>query len=211
MSAPNAPSLMKSFASAVEPVPSAPGAPKTARHLRRGIAGAARVRLLRSATRTTSSPPAPCTASTLDSAQLDGLPTVPFEELERSLPAGRVSLFVAVGYTDVNGGARRSSSECVELGYHLATLVSSRAHCWDDLRIGRNCLVFDGVVIEPHVEIGDDVIAWSGSQISHDSSVGEPLLPRPERGRAGRRHRRRAPFVGGTRPSATACASPRTA
>jgi len=108
----------------------------------------------------------------LDSARLDGLQTVPFEELERTHPPGEFSLFVALGYTDVNARRAEVFDEAVGRGYHLPTLVSSRSHYWDDLRIGRNCLVFDGVVVEPHVELGDDVIAWSGSQISHDTSVG---------------------------------------
>lgn len=109
----------------------------------------------------------------VDSAQLNGLPRVPFEELEASYPATECSLFVAVGYTEVNRRRAAIFERCAELGYHLPTLVSSRAEVWDDLRIGRNCLVFDGVVIEPNVEIGDGVIAWSGSQISHDSIVGD--------------------------------------
>ena len=73
-------------------------------------------------------------------------------------------------------GVNRSRAEiferCTELGYDLPSLVSSRALSWDDLRIGRNCLLFDGVVVEPNVHIADDVIVWSGSQISHDATVG---------------------------------------
>jgi sugar O-acyltransferase (sialic acid O-acetyltransferase NeuD family) len=109
----------------------------------------------------------------VESAELNGLPRVPFEELEQSYPASDCSLFVALGYTQVNRRRAEIFERALELGYHLPTLVSSRSHCWGDLRIGRNCLVFDGVVIEPNVEIGDDVIAWSGAQISHDSSIGD--------------------------------------
>jgi sugar O-acyltransferase (sialic acid O-acetyltransferase NeuD family) len=109
----------------------------------------------------------------VDGARLDGLPSVPFEELERSYPPSECSLFVALGYTDVNRRRAEIFEQAVGLGYHLPTLVSSRSHCWEDLRLGRNCLVFDGVVIEPGVELGDDVIAWSGSQISHGASIGD--------------------------------------
>jgi len=109
----------------------------------------------------------------LASAQLHGLPTIPFEELARSHGPTECSLFVAVGYKRVNRDRARIFHECSELGYYLPTLVSARAHCWADLKIGRNCFVFDAVVIEPNVEIGDDVIVWSGSQISHDTSIGD--------------------------------------
>ena len=107
------------------------------------------------------------------SAQLKGLPTIPFDELGSAYQPTEYSLFVAVGYSQVNKTRARIFNECAELGYHMPTLVSSRAHCWADLNIGRNCLVFDAVVIEPDVEIGDGVIVWSGSQISHNSSIGD--------------------------------------
>ncbi len=101
------------------------------------------------------------------------VPSVAFEDLAGQYPADECSMFVAVGYTDVNRARAKIFDECRSLGYRLATVVSSRAQCWDDLRIGANCLVFDGVVIEPGVELGDDVIVWSGSQISHDTVVGD--------------------------------------
>jgi sugar O-acyltransferase (sialic acid O-acetyltransferase NeuD family) len=97
---------------------------------------------------------------------------VPFEELGDSHPSTECAIFVAVGYTQLNARRAAIFNECVTLGYELVTLVSSRAHCWDDLSIGRNCLIFDGAIVEPNVVIGDDVIVWSGSQISHDASVG---------------------------------------
>ena len=103
---------------------------------------------------------------------LDDLPIVSFDSVAESHPAVEHSMFVAVGYTQVNRRRAEIFDRCRQLGYQLPTLVSSHARCWDDLRIGSNCLVFDGVVIEPGVEIGDDVIIWSGSQISHDCVVG---------------------------------------
>ena len=109
----------------------------------------------------------------IPSAQLNDLASVPFDELVRNYPPSECSLFVAVGYTRVNRARAEIFEQCRELGYRLPTLVSSRSYCWDDLRIGQNCFVFDGVVAEPNVEIGDDVIVWSGGQISHDSSVGD--------------------------------------
>lgn len=142
------------------------------------------------------------TACTVDaehvaSSTLNGLPTVPFEDLERHYPPTECSLFVAVGYTQLNRRRAELFERGVELGYQLPTLVSSRAQCWGDLRIGRNCLVFDGVVIEPNVEVGDGVIAWSGSQISHDSSIGNHCFLGPNAVVLGNVSIGRRSFVGG--------------
>jgi sugar O-acyltransferase (sialic acid O-acetyltransferase NeuD family) len=115
----------------------------------------------------------------LGKGELDGLPCVAFEDLTQSHPPGEFSLFVAVGYTRVNRNRAELFERCLALGYELPTLVSSRAQCWDDLAIGRNCLVFDGVVIEPRVHVGDDVVVWSGAQISHDSSIGDHCFLAP--------------------------------
>jgi sugar O-acyltransferase (sialic acid O-acetyltransferase NeuD family) len=116
-----------------------------------------------------------CTAHRehIATARLAGLPTVPFEELGGDYQPTKCSMFVAVGYTQVNRARASIFEECIALGYHMATLISPRAFCWSDLKVGMNCLVFDGVVIEPNVEIGDDVIVWSGSQICHDSTIGD--------------------------------------
>jgi UDP-3-O-[3-hydroxymyristoyl] glucosamine N-acyltransferase len=104
-------------------------------------------------------------------SSLADLLVVPFEEIAESHPPDDHSLFVAVGYTQVNKRRAELFDICRSLGYVLPTLLSPRAHYWDDLRLGSNCFVFDGVVVEPQVQIGDDVIVWSGSQISHDSVI----------------------------------------
>ena len=133
----------------------------------------------------------------ISTAQLNGLPTVPFEEIAERYPPAEHSLFVAVGYSRVNRGRAEIFEQCVALGYHLATVVSSRSHCWDDLRIGRNCMVFDGVVIEPNVEIGDDVVIWSGAQVSHDTFVGDHCFLGPNAVLLGDVTVERRSFVGG--------------
>lgn len=109
----------------------------------------------------------------LGSASLDGVPTIPFDELGNSHQPTEYSLFVAVGYTQVNKARARIFEQCAHLGYSFPTVVSSLASRWGDLAIGRNCLVFDGAIIEPEVQIGDGVIVWSGSQICHNASIGD--------------------------------------
>jgi sugar O-acyltransferase (sialic acid O-acetyltransferase NeuD family) len=110
---------------------------------------------------------------------VQGVPCVPFDELDHHFPPGECSLFVAVGYTDVNRRRAEIFEHSRKLGYRHPSLISSRAHCWDDLTIGANCLIFDAVVIEPNVSIGDDVIVWSGAQISHDTRIGDHCFVAP--------------------------------
>src|SRR5262245_59321461 len=97
-------------------------------------------------------------AGHLASSQMDAVPLVPFDALQRDYPPTECALFVAVGYTRVNRARAEIFARCRALGYRMPTVVSTRAQSWPDLAIGDNCLVFDGVVTEPSVRIGDDVI-----------------------------------------------------
>jgi sugar O-acyltransferase (sialic acid O-acetyltransferase NeuD family) len=108
----------------------------------------------------------------LGSSSCNDLEGFAFERLERNFPPDTCVLFVAVGYTHVNRVRARLVDECRARGYRLASIVSKRAHLWPDLELGENCFVFDAVVVEPGVTIGDGVILWSGSQVSHDAVVG---------------------------------------
>lgn len=112
-------------------------------------------------------------AERVDVAELFGVPVVPFATLPQRFPPDRYSLFVAVGYNRVNRGRRDVYERCKSLGYELPTYISSHCRRWDDLQIGDNCFIFENNVIQPFVEIGNDVVMWSGNHVGHDSRIGD--------------------------------------
>ena len=87
-------------------------------------------------------------------------------------------MFVAIGFSGVNRIRRAIYEECKGHGYDLITYVNSKATLWDELRLGDNCFVFEGNVIQPNVHIGSNVMLWSGNHIGHDSQDRGPLLHR---------------------------------
>lgn len=101
------------------------------------------------------------------------LPVVPFEDIEKFYPPDRFKMFVAVGYQKVNKVRARKYEEAKEKGYTLISYVSSKAMVWDNVEIGDNCFIFEGVTIQPCVKIGNDVIVWSGAHIGHHTSIGD--------------------------------------
>ena len=107
----------------------------------------------------------------IDSAELDGAPIVPFEQLRDSHPPDRHAMFVAIGFSGVNEARREVYEQCKQQGYELITYVNSRADHWGELTIGDNCFVFEENVIQPNVRIGSNVILWSGNHIGHDSTI----------------------------------------
>jgi sugar O-acyltransferase (sialic acid O-acetyltransferase NeuD family) len=105
--------------------------------------------------------------------ELLGVPVVPFEELAETHPPTKVSLFVAVGYSNVNEGRKRVYEQCKSLGYELITYVSSRATVWSGVGFGDNCFVFDENTIQPFVHVGSNVVMWSGNHIGHHTTIGD--------------------------------------
>lgn len=120
----------------------------------------------------------PIAGFTADSSHIaepryQGLPLVPAQTLETHFPPDAFDLFVAIGYSGLNVHRADRCAEAIARGYTLATYVSSRATIWPDLRIGHNCLIMEGCVIQPFVTIGDGAIICCNSVISHHSRIGE--------------------------------------
>jgi sugar O-acyltransferase (sialic acid O-acetyltransferase NeuD family) len=104
--------------------------------------------------------------------QLFGHPVVPFDEVANLYPAGEFDMFVAVGYALMNKFREQRYLQAKAMGYRLISYISSRATFWSDYSsIGDNCFIMENNVIQPFVEIGNDVLMWSGSQVGHNSVI----------------------------------------
>lgn len=101
------------------------------------------------------------------------LPVFPFEEIEKKFPPDQYAMFVAVAYQNVNKTRAKIFNEAKSKGYQLITYVNSKVTKWEELDIGENCFIFENVVIQPFVKIGDDVIMWSGNHIGHHTHIGD--------------------------------------
>lgn len=107
------------------------------------------------------------------SSEFNGLPLVPFEELERHYPPDSVSMFVAIGYRKMNRIRASVYDQAKGRGYALATYVSSRCTNWSPDAIGDNCFIFEDNTIQPFVTIGNDVVLWSGNHVGHHSAIAD--------------------------------------
>lgn len=121
-------------------------------------------------------------AFTLDSKWLEtgeaslaksvNLPVVAFEEIERHYPPDRYAMFIAIGYHDLNRVRAEKCAAAKAKGYELVSYVSNRADCGPWLNIGENCLILDGVGIQPGAAIGHNVWLWNNCLVGHHASVG---------------------------------------
>lgn len=111
--------------------------------------------------------------SLIKTKKLLGLPVVPFENIETVFPPNKYSMFIAIGYTKINKIRADIFNQAKKKGYHLISYVNSKATTWEDLDIGENCFIFENVVIQPFVKIGNNVIMWSGNHIGHHTRIGD--------------------------------------
>ena len=111
--------------------------------------------------------------SYISATELQGLPVVPFEELEQTFPAAQHDVYAAIVYGKLNRIRQELCSRIKEKGYKLASYISSQAFIWHNVVIGEHCFIFEDNTIQPFVKIGDNVVMWSGNHIGHHSTIGD--------------------------------------
>lgn len=117
-------------------------------------------------------------AFTIDSPSIkdtvfEGIPIVPFEEVESLFPPEEFDMFIAVGYQQLNSIRAQKFLEAKGKGYKLISYICSRSTVWSNLKLGENCFIGENNIIQPFVVIEDNVIMWSGNSIAHDTHIGK--------------------------------------
>ena len=99
------------------------------------------------------------------------LPVVDFGEIVDYYPPESHKMFIALSYAEMNKIRAQKYRKAKELGYELATYISSRCTFLTDKPVGDNCFILEDNTIQPFVEIGNNVTLWSGNHIGHDSVI----------------------------------------
>jgi sugar O-acyltransferase (sialic acid O-acetyltransferase NeuD family) len=99
------------------------------------------------------------------------LPVVAFEEVATRYPPGEHEMFIAISYARMNRLRAEKYFRAKELGYRLASYVSSRCTFLTDHPVGDNCFILEDNTIQPFVRIGNNVTLWSGNHVGHDSVI----------------------------------------
>jgi sugar O-acyltransferase (sialic acid O-acetyltransferase NeuD family) len=120
-------------------------------------------------------------AFTADQDYLDkpfhhGLPVVPFESIAQYYPPDEVSLLIPLSMRELNRLRAERYASAKAAGYKLVSWVSSRALTWPDLQLGDNCMVYEGVIVQPFARIGNNCILRSGCNISHHAVIDDHVF-----------------------------------
>ncbi len=100
-----------------------------------------------------------------------GLPLMDATVAVDRYPPDRFKMFIALGYTRMNRPRATKYEWAKTLGYELVSYVSSRCTYLSERPPGDNCFILEDNTIQPFVEIGNDVVLWSGNHIGHDTVI----------------------------------------
>ncbi|MEE7448405.1 sugar O-acyltransferase [Methylobacterium radiotolerans] len=99
------------------------------------------------------------------------LPVVPLAQVQQAYPPDAYDAFVAIGDSKLNRVRADLCAQVKAMGYRLTSYVSTKAFVWHNVTIGENCFILEHNVIQPFVEIGNNVTLWSGNHIGHRSVI----------------------------------------
>ncbi len=111
-----------------------------------------------------------------EDSTFEGLPVVPFEEVERIYPPSTVAFFVPMSHRKMNMLRKSIYEQAKAKGYVLISYVSSKATVFSNTPIGDNCFILEDNTIQPFTSIGNNVVLWSGNHIGHHSVIKDHIL-----------------------------------
>jgi sugar O-acyltransferase (sialic acid O-acetyltransferase NeuD family) len=117
-------------------------------------------------------------AFTVDQAVLgdtviEGLPVIPFEEIEARYPPSEHGMITAVGYLEMNSLRARKYREGLAKGYSFANYVHPSVVRHASVSMGENNVILDHVAIHPYTKLGNSVFICSNASIGHGCEIGD--------------------------------------
>ena len=112
-------------------------------------------------------------ADYLKKTELFGLPIISLEDVPSFYSPENIEFYAALVYRDLNRLRTRLYLRMKSMGYRPASYISSRAFVWRNTKVGEHCFIFEDNTVQPFVEIGNNVVLWSGNHIGHHSKISD--------------------------------------
>ncbi len=106
------------------------------------------------------------------------LPLVEFETLNEIYPPSFFDVLVLVGYSKMRD-RKHMFDRAKAKGYMLRNFVSAHATTYQNLKMGENNVIFEGVCLCPSVEMGDNNVIRPHTYVGHDARIGNHVYFAP--------------------------------
>jgi len=103
--------------------------------------------------------------------KLLGLPVVDFETCLKDFPPTEYKFFAPLYDNRLRA---QKYNEIKQEGYQFISYVSSKATVWSE--VGENCFVMEDNTIQPFVQMGNNIVFWSGNHIGHHSVIRDNIF-----------------------------------
>lgn len=107
----------------------------------------------------------------IETEDVEGLPLIAFEDLEKTFSPKDHKMLIAVGYVRMNEIRRQKYLEGKAKGYKFINYIHPSVEWHDNVRLGENNIILDYVSIQPYVDIGNSNFIWSNAVIAHGSRL----------------------------------------
>lgn len=99
------------------------------------------------------------------------LPIIPFENVENQFSPNNYEMFAASTYNKLNRVRALMYNKAKAKNYIMANYISSKAFVWRNVVLGDNIMIFEENVLQHHVNVGNNVVLWSGNHIGHRTVI----------------------------------------
>ena len=106
-----------------------------------------------------------------DSKHYNGLPLIPFENIENIYPPTSCEMHITIGYSKLNFNRFEAYKKAKSKGYKLASYIHSNIKIWDNNIFGDNIFIFENNTIQPFVKFQSNIVLWSGNHIGHNTKI----------------------------------------
>jgi len=110
-----------------------------------------------------------------ESKEFCELPVYPFETIETILSPDDHVFFAPITGMRMNLFREEIYNAIKDKGYKCTSYVSSKATNLAS-SIGDNCFILEDNTLQPFVQIGNNVVMWSGNHIGHHSVIGDNVF-----------------------------------
>lgn len=115
-------------------------------------------------------------AEYIESKEYQGLPVVPYDEVEQHYSPAEFKMFIPMSFKRMNHARADKYYDARKRGYELISYVSSKATTFSGFECGDNCFIFEDNTIQPFVKIGNNVVLWSGNHIGHHTIIKDHVM-----------------------------------
>lgn len=114
-----------------------------------------------------------CEKKYITSPLFNGLPVIPFEEVEISHPPAKYKMFIALGFVEMNTVRANRYIEAKRKGYEIVSFIHPQADIPGNVEYGENTIIMNNTIILPKVKMGSNIFVWQGTVIGHHSVIGD--------------------------------------